>query len=183
MATLNLPWVQYALISELSKRMHDRKLSFGKTALQKMVYLLQEVYEANCGYTFTLYTYGPFSSDLQADLDSTSSLRGVSLIYTGLGYQISPGTRSESVLGHGGSFIGQLNTQLEKVLDDFGGMTAKDLELRATIVYADRELGLESEDELVDSVQRLKPHFDVNTIQTATRWLKETGYVRLTASR
>ena len=45
---------------------------FGRTVLQKLVYLLHVLYGVNPGYDFELYTYGPFSSQLLSDLDVVS---------------------------------------------------------------------------------------------------------------
>ena len=42
--TVNIPWNRYALTAELAKRLDGLSPQFGKTALQKVVFFLQEVY-------------------------------------------------------------------------------------------------------------------------------------------
>lgn len=43
---------------------------FGKTVLQKLVYLLTTIYVVPTGYEHTLYTYGPFSAELASDVET-----------------------------------------------------------------------------------------------------------------
>ena len=45
MGTGGYPWERYGLIVELTGRIQNVSSQFGKTAMQKMVYLLQVVYE------------------------------------------------------------------------------------------------------------------------------------------
>jgi len=46
----------------------------GRTKLQKMVFLLKEMHGVNFSYNFTPYFYGPYSLDLQTDMDYLVSL-------------------------------------------------------------------------------------------------------------
>jgi uncharacterized protein YwgA len=64
-----ISWNQYGVISKIVAGVQSKTLQFGKTSLEKFIYLLQEAYGVDCGYTFELYTYGPFSSDILMDLD------------------------------------------------------------------------------------------------------------------
>ncbi|RKX42659.1 MAG: restriction endonuclease, partial [Thermotogae bacterium] len=137
---INIPWNRYALIVELADRFKERIPKFGKTLLQKMVYLLQEVYGVNCGYRFELYTYGPFSSELLQDLDLVESLGGVTVVpvISGVGgYMILPGEYSELLKKKAESFLSDEKTlsALDNVVKNFGNYLAKDLELRSTIIY------------------------------------------------
>lgn len=62
MASVQQGWARYALIAELAERLRERP--FGRTALQKLTYLLQELHGVDTGYEFPLHTYGPYSSGL-----------------------------------------------------------------------------------------------------------------------
>jgi hypothetical protein len=53
----------------------------------------------------------------------------------------------------------------------FGGMNARELELRSTIIYVSREEPLEEED-LLNRVKEIKPHFSVAEIDSAYKELK-----------
>ena len=41
----------------------------GKTAVMKAVFMLQQVKGIKLGYDFSIYTYGPYASDVMADID------------------------------------------------------------------------------------------------------------------
>lgn len=179
---LDLEWQRYGLIIELADRMHSNA-PFGKTALQKLVYFLQELHHVDCDYDFTLYTYGPFSSQLLADLDSVHAMGAVEVEYdlaTG-GYSIKPGPKSETIKKKARHFLQQYAADIEDVVRRFGRLSAKSLELRATLIYADRDVRssgkAQSAEELVRVVHDLKPHFDDDTIFNAYRELNEGGFV------
>jgi uncharacterized protein YwgA len=174
---------RYGLIAELASRMEEHHYNFGKTALQKLVYLMQEVHGIDCGYEFTLYTYGPFSAQLLSDLDSTAAYEGVRVLYNDFirGYQISPGPKNEDVRAYAIGFVEAHNDAIEEVVREFGGLTAKELELRATIVYVAgqaKELGITTNgDDTAQMVHDLKPHFEIEEIKRAFQQLHSKDYV------
>ena len=183
---INIPWNRYALIAELADRLKDRCPQFGKTALQKMVYLLQEVYGVDCGYRFDLYTYGPFSSELLQDLDLVENIGGVNVVPvisgTG-GYQILPGKHSEALKNKAMDFLSdeKVASSLHKLVADFGNYWAKDLELRSTIIYAAKDLRRSgnpvSRSDLVRIVREIKPRFTDAEVQQAIHEMEERGYI------
>ncbi|MDB4948888.1 MAG: hypothetical protein JWM27_1537 [Gemmatimonadetes bacterium] len=183
---VGIPWERYALVCELAGRLADRNDGlFGKTALQKYVYLLQALFGVDCDYDFPLYTYGPFSADLLGDLDTVEGLGGVRVSYLPAvgGYEIAPGEKSALIRHKAAGFLNQAAPKIDQLLADFGGFSAKDLELRATIVYADRDARRRrhprSEEALVRTVQGIKPHFTTQTIAGAVRELRRKHYVML----
>jgi len=186
MDSLPIPWNRYGIIAELACRLKGASPQFGKTALQKSVYLLQALYGVDCGYDFSLYAYGPFCSDLLGDLDTTGTLGGVQVHALGWGldgYQIEPGPRSDAIREKAKAFLGDATVQdaLARLREDFGHFLAKDLELRSTIVYADRDLGRNgdqpSRDELARTVQQIKPRFSPKSIDAAIAELEGKGFL------
>ena len=91
--SINTPWHRYALVAELTSRLEGKSPWFGKTALQKLVYILQEAFDVDCGYDFQLYTHGPFTSQLLADLDLAESFGAVTSKSTCGAQGDMPGTR------------------------------------------------------------------------------------------
>jgi len=182
----NIPWEKYALITELAERLKDRSPQFGKNVLQKMVYLLQELYGVNCGYRFDLYMYGPFSSELLQDLDLVESMGGVNVVPvvsgTG-GYRILPGEHSESLKSKATEFLsdGRITSALNKLVEDFGNYWAKDLELRSTIIYASKDMRRSgnpvSRSDLVRIVKEIKPRFTDVEVQQAIDEMEKRGYI------
>src|SRR2546429_4005979 len=90
-ADLDLPMERYGLIADLAYRMSQKGFAFGKTALQKLVYFLQELYGIDVGYRFRPYNYGPFDSTLLAELDAVTGLDGVIIESLPMGTRILPG--------------------------------------------------------------------------------------------
>ncbi len=181
---VNIPWFRYALIAELADRLKDISPQFGKTVLQKIVFLLQELYHVNLGYRFDLYMYGPFSTELLQDLDLVESLGGVSvepvLLGSG-GYQIRPGVQNQRVREKAKDFLKKISDKLDKLLEEFGKCSAKELELYSTIFYVSKELmhsqGTTSRKDLARIVNEIKPKFFPGEIQRAIDELVKKGYL------
>lgn len=76
--SLETPYYRFALIAKLAQMCIAGNRMLGRTALQKYVYLLQELFGVDCGYDFQLYTYGPFCSELLSDLESATTASVVS---------------------------------------------------------------------------------------------------------
>lgn len=94
-----------AVIASLAQKCDN----LGRTALMKYCYFLQVLRGVPLGYRFSLYSYGPFDSDVLADLDTAESVDGVksSVVYFqgGYGYKIEPGARAERLTELGGEFL------------------------------------------------------------------------------
>jgi hypothetical protein len=160
--------------------------SLGRTALMKYCYFLQIVCGVPLGYRFSLYSYGPFDSDVLSDLDITESMAGVksSVVYYpgGYGYRIEPGDRADRMKQLGEAFIGAHREQLQWVVAQFRGWDASDLELASTLVYSDREAFRKGEaltiNELSRRVRDLKPRFGIQQIEDFGERLKEQGLLK-----
>lgn len=164
-----LPWHKYALIAELSEKVQGADQWFGKTALQKYIYLLQELRGKDVGYDFSLYTYGPFDPALLSDLDITESRKGVQVEYRADvgGYHILPGESVEDVKERGKEYIGELQDDIQALIEDFGDYGARELELASTVIFLQRQMTdgqPPNVDELVARTKRQKSHFDEKTI-------------------
>jgi hypothetical protein len=181
MTSVQIGWAQYALIAEFAERL--RHQPFGRTALQKLTYLLQELHGVDTGYEFPLHTYGPFSSDLSADLDTLAAMHGVQVVPDQRqgGFHISPGARSPSIREMGADWIRPRSRAIDRTVEEFGGMSAKELELRATLVFAERDARRRgnplAEDGLVEVVHEIKPNFSAEQIRAALRELRDRGHI------
>ncbi|MCL4552880.1 MAG: hypothetical protein M1305_04925 [Candidatus Marsarchaeota archaeon] len=182
--TIRLDWDRYALITELACRYHESNHQLGKTHLQKMVYLLQEIWNVDCGYSFEIYTYGPFDAQLLTDLDFCEAIGAVQIQFRRnpyASYDITPGPEETATRRRGADFLSVSGPALDGAIEDFGRLSAKELELRATIVFVDREAksgGIANRrSELVDTVRRLKPCFTVDHIDAALKDLEAKGHI------
>ena len=184
---VDVPWNRLGLIAELADRFHGVSPQFGKTALEKMAYFLQELYGIGIGYDFSLYTYGPFTSQLLHDLDFAEALGAVRVECVNSeigGYTISAAPTASIVMGRAREFLGRQDVQaaITRLVEDFGGYSAKDLELRSTIVYIDRDALRRgcalNRDALADMVRDIKPYFSVGEILGAINELMVKGHFR-----
>lgn len=156
-------------LSLLSELIRQAPGSLGRTALMKLAYLLQTIKELPLGYDFRLYTYGPFDSDLLNDLGQAQSLGLVqSRIVqfpagSGYGYEFSAGPGLERASERIRPTIAAFQSAIHWVLDEFGRLSAADLELITTIIYADREAARDKEEIAVEdlgrTVKEVKPRF------------------------
>lgn len=187
---LNIPWEKYGVIIELAERLNGISPQFGKTVLQKAVFLLQEIFGVKAGYDFKFYSYGPFTSDVSADLDFVSNNKGVNISQvvseTG-GYLILPGEKASDFKQKARDFLGSPSVEraLSDYVKEFGKFSARDLELYATAVYTERDFRRDGEtptkEELLQSVSELKPRFRQDEISRAIDYLREKGWIRLAA--
>src|SRR5450759_734982 len=105
-----VPWDRYALIADLARRLDGISPQFGKTALEKLVYFLQEVYAVDCGYDFELYSYGPYSAQLLSDLDMVKGFGAVAVERTSAGYDIKPAAEADAVRARAKEFLDSYKT-------------------------------------------------------------------------
>ena len=174
-----MPWERYALIAEIIRRCDAQRITLGKTALQKMIFLLQRVFGVDCDYTYTLYTYGPYCAEVAGDLDIVEGFRGAEITHGSSfgGYEIRPGPAASDLIQRGYDFIQRVSAALDKLISDYGRATAKELELRSTIVFLSEPEG--DRQKLVDRVYDVKPHFSKAQIDAARKELDDKGYLGL----
>lgn len=172
-----IPWERYALIAELIHRFDAQRVTLGKTALQKMIFLLQRALGFDCDYEYTLYTYGPFCADVARDLDIVEGFGGAVIAHdlSGGGYELRPGPATDDLRKRGAEFLSQVSDALDRLVGDYGRSTVKELELRSTIVYM-AQPG-RSNEEVVRLVHQVKPHFSEAQIEAARLELDEKGYL------
>jgi hypothetical protein len=181
---LAFPWHRYALIGTLAQELEGRPVGvFGKTHVQKLVYFLQELFGGDPEYEFALYTYGPFSANLMGDLDVADGLGVISLEYLPQAgaYNIVPGPQLEKAQTRAADYLARNRDAIHRAVGQFGDLRARELELRATIVYADRESAREGaalqRDQLVERVHAIKPHFSPQTVAQAVDEMSQQGFV------
>jgi hypothetical protein len=173
--------IRLALIVELVERAPNHTL--GRTAIVKMIYLLQVLRGVPLGYDFRLYTYGPFDSQVLSDLAYAQALKAVeerTILYTaGYGYEVRPGPAASAVKDHAANWLQEQGDSIEWVVGWLGGCKASELELLSTIVYVDRELATAGRSatvaELAKRVRHVKPHFAEDYVQAKVRWLSAKG--------
>ena len=162
----------------------------GRTALMKYMYFLQTLRNVRLGYDFSMYSYGPFDSDVLADLSSAEALEIVDVTPVqfsgGYGYRITPGSRSKSAKAEADQFLRAHSDDIAWLFRVFGSLNSAELELASTIIFVDRELSEIKESqrltELVDRVGEVKPHFSHQQIQRFAQYLIGQEVLRTTTT-
>jgi uncharacterized protein len=168
-----------AVISALAEKVPQ----LGRTSLMKHCYFLQVLRKVPLGYRFSLYSYGPFDSDVLADLDSAAAIGAVTSsvvsYFNTYGYRIEPGPRAPAIQSRSTSFLESNKSHIDWVAQTFGHMNASELELVSTIIYSDREAKSHREkvtiDELARRVRDVKPHFNLEEISRSATVLNDAG--------
>jgi len=167
----------FPVLADRSKGGH-----MGRTALMKYMYLLQTVRGVPLGYHFTLYSYGPFDSDVLSDLSIAEALEAVKteleLYSGGYGYKIRAGRNAKWLERRASKFLNKYSGDIDWVIKKFGAFTSAELELIGTIVYVDQEsaggkkrIGL---NQIAKLVHEIKPHFaESKVLQFAQKLEKE----------
>jgi uncharacterized protein YwgA len=174
-------WHKYAAISYVAEKAKGSP-HLGKTAMQKLVYLIQELAVVPIGYRYRIYNFGPYSSDLAEDLSYVEYLKGIRIGFdTDLNsYMIEPGEKSQFLTEKADEFFGRYREGMDRIIDEFGHQKARDLELISTVIYVARALQsmkTYSEDALANQVQEIKPKFSAEEIRQTIKDLQSKKYI------
>lgn len=161
----------------------------GRTGVMKLLYFLQVLRDVPLGYRFSLYSYGPFDSDVLADLANAEALGAVESNVVqfsgGYGYEIRQGRNAEWLQNRASQFLEQYRPDVDWVMERFGTLKSGQLELVSTIVYVDQEAAGNDEelslDETAEIVHEIKPHFSKDEIVKFAVWLRDDGLLRAAA--
>lgn len=180
-----IPWSRYGLIADLADKLSGEFNQLGKTILQKCVYLLQEGMGLNCGYNYEFYTYGPYASQLSQDLDFVEDTGGIQIFANSTfgGYIIEPGPENNFLRDKARDFLdtSTYKNAVSKFISDFRGSNARDLELRSTIVFVERDFKSKGQtpefNDIIKTVSKLKPKFSESEIFEAVQEMQNKKYL------
>jgi uncharacterized protein len=165
-----------ALFSEFAQA-----AKLGRTAIMKLCFFLQESKGVPLGYQFSIYSYGPFDSDVLADLTTAEHMNILksNIVYypSGLGYEYGPG-RDHTIRDIEADFLARHRASIAWVLTNFGNRTAGDLELLSTTLFVAKFNNPRNVTELIDKVELIKPHFSTEQIQRAFQELVTLNVLR-----
>ncbi|MCL2755530.1 MAG: hypothetical protein FWE45_00560 [Firmicutes bacterium] len=169
MATLNIA-TQVDRLSIIASLVRKQP-AIGTTALMKCVYLLQEVFEVPLGYDYTIYTYGPYSSQVTSDVDLSIIGNFISYKYESTGdYVKRTFNNGERIDDLDFTFADNYSSSIDQVINDFANKTASELELIATIIYVYifyKRNGLDiNKSSIANDVHGIKPHFSTNRVES-----------------
>jgi hypothetical protein len=165
-----------ALFSEVA---HEVRL--GRTAFMKLCFFLQESRNVPLGYQFSIYSYGPFDSDVLTDLSTAvqmNVLKSTPVYYpSGYGYEYSLGS-DESVRTLATEFLQANRESIRWATTNFGKKTAAELELLSTTLFVAKFNNPKDVAALVSQVQLIKPHFSLDQINRGFKELVSLNVLR-----
>lgn len=147
----------------------------------KLCYFLQTICEVPLEYEFSLYSYGPFDSDLLSDLQTAEAMSvltsEVQHYSGGYKYDIRLSEKSEQAKELGKDFLKLYDAKIKWATEKFGAFTASDLELLSTLVFVYQE-GFKEQASLEKAVKSVKPHFSDSHISKQAAWLSQQGLLK-----
>ena len=148
------PSLVYYLVKKLKEKYPEKQV--GKTIIQKLLFLVET--KSNLDFDYTLYHYGPYSSQIGEYIDLAETLGFISVEWNPKkGYFVEPSHPEGNLLLNIESLHDLLNL-LEEVIDNYGEFTANKLSIIATAIYIKNKFGIKSPGELVDAVLHIKPN-------------------------
>jgi uncharacterized protein len=155
------------VIAEIARAKANRSGRLGKTAMMKLLHILEDGYGVPLGYRFSLYNYGPYDSSVMSDIDHSESLGQVKILFDEeAGYQITPTSIGEVPCPSAAK------GKLDELLKHFGDMNARELELRSTLLFLSQG---ESDRGLGDRLREIKPKYSLPEVEAALDELKRLG--------
>lgn len=150
----------------------DKKPDLGKTAIMKMVYILQQVFDVKTNYSFGIYTYGPYSRDVSEDLDFLVYGQFVDAqIYEYEKFSAYKFSVSSKGIESKGTISQNDDKKISSVLELFGDKKVKELELDSTIIFINHQYNQnkweKSKSEIISDVRDIKSHFTESEVGKA----------------
>ena len=166
-----------ALLAEFARRAR-----LGRTAIMKLCFFLQESRGVPLGYHFSIYSYGPFDSEVLADITTAERLNVLksSVVYyaSGSGYEYTEGSDAPSLHAFTSDFIEENSESIDWVFSHFAKKTAGELELLSTILFVAKFHNPRDADQLIGQVEIIKPHFSSERIERGFDELVSIGVLR-----
>ncbi len=168
---------KYSILVQMTEEMIKNDLILSKISLHQLAYILQEIYSISDFYDFKLYTYGPYSVDLTADLDYLFAEDILIVEYCQgpeyFGSKITLGENYTKLLQQNSDFLLDNKIAISQLIKSFGNNNARSLELIGTIIYFYLNEGYRSLDKIATRIQVLKPYFKEDEIKEASEKLKD----------
>lgn len=170
-----------SLILHVIERLNKKSYRSGETSVQKLLYFIQEMLDIDFNYQYELYNYGPFSFNLNEDIDF---MENAHVIYkepdpSGFGFMLIPNKEIEfvqNVLKSKSRYEGKI----DQLLDEFSIMPAKNLALLATFIFVLENEKPKTEEEAIEIVKKIKPMHNIfeypNMLKKAKEMLNDNYF-------
>ena len=140
-----------AMITYLIECVQTYREQVGKTAIQKLMFLLER--ELKNDFNFRFHYYGPYSSFIDSELNYASFLHSVHIKWVdNRGYFITKGENASTFTK---ILSAEEKREIETVVEQYGNLSAKELSIIATAYYLKKYSRIDGK-ELIQAVRILK---------------------------
>jgi hypothetical protein len=179
------PKIRLAVIGDLAEKLSGK---LGRTAIMKLTFFLQELRGVPLGYSYRIYTYGPYDSQVLTDLRIAEAM---GIVRTeqfewegGSGYTFKAG-KMPTLTADDKKILFDFQNDIDWVVSEFGHLSATDLELESTVFFvaksAEREMQRCSYDLIASAVRAIKPHHSQGRILKHIERLQRKGLISTAA--
>lgn len=117
-----------------------------KKTVQKMVYLIEEAGE-DLGFEYSIHFYGPYSAELDYEIQELSARGILEIKYTKHGHLLSVPQSSTGI---------RTGETAKRIINAFGRETPSSLELLATTLFVQRETHADEKEPIISGVKKIK---------------------------
>lgn len=161
------------LLSSIVRKLNQADSWTGRMHIQKFIYFAQELLGVPLNYDFILYQRGPYSFDLDTEIQSLRSIGAVEITLRPPPYGPTYSSTGLGEIISGLSSVGRdTDDKLTELASVLGPKPAKDLELLATTFYVLKERERPDAD-VVKRVLSLKPQFSKDQAEDALQKVRE----------
>lgn len=141
-----------------------------KKAVQKIVYLIEEAGE-DLGYDYGIHFYGPYSAELDYELQDLNARGILGIDYTPYGHLLSAPEASGNI---------KLGKTAERILRSYGAESPSRLELLATALFVERGIRAKDKKGIIAGVKKIKgSKYSDEQIENAVLNLQQNGFFKL----
>ncbi|MGK7346054.1 MAG: hypothetical protein ACNS63_09630 [Candidatus Nitrospinota bacterium M3_3B_026] len=169
---------RHAFILAIIDSLHKHGSWTGKTHVQKALSLLRDSGKVDLPFEFVLYRHGPYSFDVESELEQMQSYGAVRIEpnVAGYGVVLHPGEMADFV-----NSIEKLSTEeleaIEDVCEFIGLQPVKVLERLATASWIRCQEGKTEQKDVAERLHSLKPHISIPDAEdannTVSSWLSQ----------
>jgi uncharacterized protein YwgA len=159
---------KHALILAIIEKLRARGCRTGKTHVIKGLFLAGAAGEIEQLYDFFLYKHGPYSTDIESNLEQMTSYGGITAepALDGYGVMLSPGEMAEFVKRRA-SLTPKIERAIDHVCRFIGPKNVVQLERLATAAWIRTRERIKDHDAVAARLHELKPHISLAEAQKA----------------
>jgi uncharacterized protein YwgA len=160
---------KHALLLAMIEKLRAQGSWTGKTHVQKAMFLVLEATPATPPFEFVLYKHGPYSFDIENELEQMKSYGAISQTpVAGYGVVLNLGENAEFVKKRS-SLSPTEQESIARIAQFVGKKNVADLEKEATVAWIRNRENIRDTQAVAERIHDLKPHIPVADAAVADR--------------